>query len=222
MIFNEYSDVSAMMQTIADQLAQALRGQLEHAERATLAVAGGTTPGPVFDALCRLDLDWARVDIMLTDERWVAEDNPRSNTGLLRARLLVEKAAKAGFVPLFGGTDTPEESLAALTQRVQKSLPLTAVLLGMGEDMHTASIFPGADQLTAALTSDVPLLAMRAPAAPEPRMTLSAQVLNGASAKHLVIIGAQKRAAFEKAQELPADIAPIRAVMQGLNIHWTL
>jgi len=221
LIFNEYSNRSEMMKAVATGISKALRAGLSMRPRATLAVAGGTTPGPIFDLLCGRDLGWERVDIMLTDERWVPENSPRSNTALLRQRLLVDKAAKARLVPLYGATNAPEESLEALTVSLRHSLPLTVVLLGMGEDMHTASIFPGADQLQAAFARGAPpLLAMRAPGAAEPRITLSAEVLNGAAAKFLVITGVEKREALEKAQELPPEQAPIRALMDGLNVYW--
>jgi 6-phosphogluconolactonase len=90
----------------------------------------------------------------------------------------------------------------------------------MGADMHTASIFPGADQLDAALNGDATLVAMRAPGAPEPRITLSAKVLNDAMRRHIVIIGAEKRAALEKAQGLSPEEAPVAAVLKGATVHW--
>lgn len=221
MIFNEYVDREQMVIELAQIIAVALTDMLGHAPRASLAVAGGTTPGPVFDILCGVNLDWSRVDILLTDERWVAEDSPRSNTKLLRDRLLVDHAAKANLIPLYGGTELPEESLGMLGDGVRAALPLSVVLLGMGEDMHTASLFPGADKLEHALSpSAPPLLAMRAPGADEPRVTLTAPVLNGAMSKHLIITGTAKRAAFARAESQPAHIAPIRAIMRGLNVHW--
>jgi len=110
---------------------------------------------------------------MLTDERWVPETSDRSNTKLLRERLLIDAAQAAKFVPLYGGTSTPEDSLDDLIKGVQAHLPISVMLLGMGADMHTASIFPGADRLDAALHGDDVLVPMRAPGAPEPRITIS-------------------------------------------------
>ncbi|MGH1369214.1 MAG: 6-phosphogluconolactonase [Maritimibacter sp.] len=222
MKFVEYPDSELMMMDLADRIASDLRLALAQNERASLAVPGGTTPGPVFDVLSSLDLAWDRVDVMLTDERWVPESSERSNTRLLRARLLTDRAASARYVPLYGGSETPEESVASLGFGVAACLPLSVVLLGMGEDMHTASLFPGADQLDLALSAGAPeIVAMRAPGAPEPRMTLSAPVLDGAMAKHLVIIGAKKRAALDKARGIhDAKLAPITAVLNNMTVHW--
>ncbi len=223
MKFNEYADRELMMMELAQDIASDLSDMLSHAPRASLAVAGGTTPGPVFDILSGVGIDWGRVDVMLTDERWVPEDHPRSNTGLLRQRLLVDKAAAARLIPLYGGTEMPEESLGTLADGIRAALPLSVVLLGMGEDMHTASIFPDADKLEHALSPKAPpLLAMRAPGADEPRVTLTAPVLNGAMSKHLIITGTAKRAAFARAESMTPEFAPVRAVMRDLNVHWAV
>ncbi|MDE9449149.1 6-phosphogluconolactonase [Aliiroseovarius sp. Z3] len=218
----EYADRDMMMLDLADKIASELSRALDHQDRAALAVPGGTTPGPVFDALSGVDLDWARVDVMLTDERWVPEDHPRSNTALLKSRLLVDKAAEARLIPLFGGSAAPEDCLTTLTKGVQDAMPLSVVLLGMGEDMHTASLFPGADRLSDALSAKAPaLLPMRAPGAEEPRMTLTAPVLNGAMSKHLLIMGDGKRNALAAAIDADdAFDAPIKAVLTDMTVHW--
>ena len=91
----EYPDAEMMMMRLADVLASELKQALLTQDLASLAVPGGTTPGPIFDTLCAVDLDWSRVDVLLTDERWVPESSDRSNTALLRRRLLVNRAAAA-------------------------------------------------------------------------------------------------------------------------------
>ena len=216
----EYPDAELMMIRLADLLASELRTALSMNDTASLAVPGGTTPGPIFDSLCGVDLDWDRVRVMLTDERWVPEDSDRSNTRLLRQRLLTDKAAQAVYVPLYADAPTPEDKLEALSQTVSDALPLSVALLGMGADMHTASIFPGADQLEHALHGDDLLVAMRAPGAPEPRITLSAKVLQDAMRCHIVITGAEKRAALERARDLPPEEAPVAALLPGAVVHW--
>jgi 6-phosphogluconolactonase len=219
--FQTYPDREMLAMDLANKLAGDLRTILTHEERVVLAVPGGTSPGPVFDDLCAADLDWSRVDVMLTDERWVPEDSDRSNTRLLRERLLVERAAEARLLPLYVPAHEPEEVLAELETQIADELPLAVVLLGMGNDMHTASIFPGADQLDKALDPHAPILVpMRAPGAPEPRITLSARVLNEAIRKHVLILGQDKRATLEAARgKLPED-APINAVLDGATVHW--
>ena len=216
----EYPDAEMMMMDLADTLASELKNCLLVHEHASFAVPGGTTPGPIFDSLCAVDLDWKRVHVMLTDERWVPESSERSNTRLLRERLLTSRAAAATYVPLFAEAETPEEKLPELAAALQPELPISVMLLGMGADMHTASIFPGADQLDRALHGDDVLVAMRAPGAPEPRITLSASVLKSAMSRHLVIIGGEKREALERARHLPPEEAPVAAILSGTTVHW--
>ncbi len=215
-----YADSEMMMIEVAQRLAGELRQALQASERASLAVPGGTTPGPIFDSLCAADLEWERVSVMLTDERWVPEESPRSNTRLLRQRLLVNKAAAARHLPLHAPTGTPEEGIALLEKSIAEVLPLTTCLLGMGADMHVASIFPGADRLDEALHGEVILVPMRAPGAPEPRVTLSAAVLGRSIERHIVIIGPEKLEALETARTLPPEEAPVAALLRGSVVHW--
>ena len=217
----EYPDREIMMIDLAGIIASELESALHHADRATLVVPGGTTPGPIFDDLCAVDMEWDRVDVMLSDERWVPEDSERSNTRLLRERLLVNNANTARFLPLYAKADHPEDVLAELESVILPALPISVLLLGMGADMHTASIFPGADNLDLALDHHGPILVpMRAPGAPEPRITLSARVLDQALNKHIVITGAEKRAALEQAVRSTPHDAPIKAVLSGATVHW--
>jgi 6-phosphogluconolactonase len=220
MEFQEYADIEMMMMRLADQLASELKNALLTHDEASLAVPGGTTPGPVFDNLCDARIDWSRVRVLLTDERWVPESSDRSNTRLIRERLLTGRAADAIYVPLYADAPTPEDKLAELENGLAPALPLSVVLLGMGADMHTASIFPGADQLGRALNGDDSLVAMRAPGAPEPRITLSAKVLKQAMNRHILIVGDEKRAALEKARTLSPAEAPVSAILNDTTVHW--
>ena len=189
--------------------------------RASLSVPGGTTPGPIFDILSGVNLDWANVAVMLNDERWVGEDSPRSNTRLLKQRLLVNKAAAAQLIPLYAEASEPELMLKHLAEGIAPHLPLTVLLLGMGNDMHTASLFPGADLLAEALAANAPIvMALRAEAAGEPRITLTAPVLQEAQNIHILITGLEKRAAIEAAAGLPALEAPVRVVLDNATVHW--
>ena len=217
----EYPDQEMMMIDVANHLAGELAEYVMHHDAASFAVPGGTTPGPIFDVLCAADLDWSRVHVVLTDERWVPEDHERSNSRLIRERLLTDRAAAARYLPLYTGAAEPEAALDDMCAKLADELPISVLLLGMGADMHTASLFPGADRLEDALRSDAPvLMPMRAPGAGEPRVTLTARVLNGALKKHVLIFGAEKRAALEAAAGLSAREAPINAVLDGATVHW--
>jgi 6-phosphogluconolactonase len=216
-----YADRDMMAIDVAGQIADELSEALHHERRVCLAVPGGTTPGAMFDALCAADLDWGRVDVLPTDERWVPEDNPRSNARLIKERLLVNRAARARFLPLYTPAHAPEEVLAELESMIAPELPLTVAVLGMGEDMHTASLFPGARGLEEALAPKAPILVpIRRKDLEETRISLSARVLGGALSKHLLITGAAKRRALDGARVLPRADAPVGAVLQDAKIHW--
>ncbi len=221
MNLQDYPDRDFLFLKLADILAGELADVLRREGRATFSVPGGTTPGPVFDTLAGVELDWARVTLVLNDERWVPEDSPRSNTGLLRRRLLTGPAAAARLIPLYALADRPEDVLDRMSADLAPHLPLSVLLLGMGTDMHTASLFPGADRLAEALAPDAPpLMALRADAAGEPRITLTAPVLRGAIRTHVLVTGPEKRAALERAQHLSPAEAPIRLVLDHATIHW--
>jgi 6-phosphogluconolactonase len=218
---DEYADREMMMLRLADRLAGEIGDFLRRHERVSLAVPGGTTPGPVFDVLSAIDLDWARVTVVPTDERWVDPDSPRSNARLIRERLLVGRAAAAGFVSLATADATPEAALPALADAVAPLRPLTVLLLGMGEDGHVASLFPGADRLAEALSASAPpVMALRAPGAPEPRISLTAPVLTEALSVHLLITGEAKRAVLERAARLTPAEAPVKLVLDQATVHW--
>ena len=221
MTLNEYPDAEMLAINLANVLAGKLTAALMHEDRATLVVPGGTTPGPIFDALCDADLDWSRVDVMLSDERWVPEDDPRSNATLIRERLLTGRAAAATFHPFYAGGDDPEAVLSEVETRIEPLLPVAVALLGMGADMPTASLFPRGDNLRLALDAGAPVLvSMRAPGLDCTRVSLSARVLRAALSLHLVITGNDKRAALDRAATLPPEEAPVAAILNEAEVHW--
>ena len=221
MKFEAYPDREMMMLGVANILAGELADFIRRDGQASFCVPGGTTPGPIFDILSGVDLDWQHISVFLNDERWVPENNPRSNTALIRQRLIRGRAASANLVPLYADTPQPEDSLDALCAGLAPHLPISVLLLGMGTDMHTASLFPGADRLAEGLAHDAPiLLPMRADAAGEPRMTLTARVLKDAMSCHILITGPEKRAALERAQSLTELEAPVKSVLGNATVHW--
>lgn len=224
--FLQYPDRETLMENIAEDVADQLAEAISLRGSATLAVPGGTTPAPFLELLSNVDIDWSKVRVMLTDERFVPETSERSNTRLLRETLMQNNAAAADLVPFYMEADTPEEVLDDLTSAIAEALPLDVCVLGMGSDMHTASLFPEADRLAEGLDADgkAVLLPMRAPGAPEPRLTLTASVLRGARNIHILITGEAKKAALEVALvEGPASEAPIRVILDAatqVDVHY--
>lgn len=218
--FVEYPDREMLSLSLADKIAGQLSQHLRTSPTASLCLPGGTTPAPVYDTLSGIDLEWARVTVFLNDERWVDGDHPRSNSRLLRRHLLTNRAAGAQYIDLFTGDPSPEAAVEALAQAIRPQLPLTVLLLGMGTDMHTASLFPGTDEAVQGLASDAPLVMAVNSIQDEPRVTLTAPALQKAIHSHLMITGADKRAALEMAQNLDPRDAPIRAFLGDITVHW--
>ena len=219
MKFVEYADREMLMVDLAQQLAGDLNASLMVNDQVSFAVPGGTTPGPAFDALCAADLDWSRVHVMPSDERWVDESSERSNARLIKSRLLTERAAAAQFAPFFVEGAEAEEAMGEVSASLAPLLPISVLLLGMGADMHTASLFPGAPELGAALTAEAPVMAIQ-PEGQETRVTLTGPVLAGAMHTHVLITGEEKREALERAKSLGAMEAPIVTVLANATVHW--
>jgi 6-phosphogluconolactonase len=172
----------------------------------------------LFARLSQQALDWGRVQVTLVDERWVPESDERSNARLVKSLLLQGAATNATFVPLYSDAATPEQGLAASRARIDAlPLPFDVVLLGMGDDGHTASFFPGGDHLADALDLEgtARLLPMRAPAAGEPRITLSLPTLLQTGALYLLVSGEKKRDVLADARLGLGDARhyPVRAVL---------
>ena len=151
---------------LADITAARLRAAVSARGAASLVVSGGRTPAPMFRALRACELPWERVTVTLADERWVPADAADSNERMVRAELLQGAAAAARFVGLVNAAPTPEAGRAA-TDAALRAIPrpFDVVMLGMGNDGHTASLFPDAPALAAALAPA--LAAALAPGQPD-------------------------------------------------------
>ncbi len=224
--FMHYPDRTTLMENLAEDVAAQLADVLETQGKATLVVPGGTTPSPFLKRLSKAPLAWENVSVLLSDERFVPQSSPRSNTRLIHETLLQNRAAAAHFIPLYKPAPLPEDVLDELASAITKALPIDVCVLGMGTDMHTASLFPGADRLTAALDPETPhiVLPMRAPGADEPRLSLTAKVLRGAKHIHILLTGTDKKTALEHALiDGPATQAPIRCILNApteVEIHY--
>ena len=204
----------ALATSLARDVADELSRTIEAKGKATLAVSGGTTPKLFFEKLSMIDIPWSRVSVTLVDERQVPESSERSNARLVRAHLLQNKAAAARFVPLVDNPDA--ENIPAFDVAV----------LGMGNDGHTASFFPGGDTLAEAIDAETRkrLIAITAPGAGEPRLTFTLPVLAQAGRLALHIEGAEKKQVLKQAlAEGPQEDMPVRAVLRGpapVTLYW--
>jgi 6-phosphogluconolactonase len=215
----DFPDPQALAEALARSVAEDLRDALATRDTASLALSGGNTPKAFMQALALQPLDWPRIAVTLVDERWVPESNARSNAALLRTNLLQGPAAAARFVPLYRDAPEPEQALAEIESDLAAlPSPFDALVLGMGNDGHTASFFPGGDHLTAALdpSTTAVLLPMRAPDAGEPRITLTLPPILAARHLYLHIEGAGKRQVLAEALsgEGPGAAYPIRSVLE--------
>ncbi len=231
--FQEYPDRDTLMRGLAELVADQLRAAQASRHhrtpkadrRVTLAVPGGTTPRPFLEALSEADLAWPDVDVILTDERLVDDSDPRSNSRLLRKALLRGPAASARFVDFHTADPQGDRAMPTLRGRLAAVLPIDVLVLGMGGDMHTASLFPHAPGLADALATDAPVLLRTRPEdQPEDRLTLSAPVLRAAGVIHILITGPEKRAALETAlADGPIEDAPVRVALTApcpVTVHY--
>jgi 6-phosphogluconolactonase len=221
----DFRDKQQLAEALADAVAANLKAGVMARGAASLAVSGGSTPALFFRVLSgRGDVPWDKVTVTLVDERWVDETSERSNARLVKANLLQGRAAAATFVPLYRGGAEVDAYAAGVAQR-QVPQPFDAAILGMGNDGHTASFFPGGDTLAEALTAAGPVVAINAPGASEPRVTLTLEVLLASRALYLHIEGEQKVETLARAEaEGPVEDMPVRAVLRQtqtpLSIYW--
>lgn len=215
--WNTFANPQALAEALADRVAAQLDEAIKARGSATLAVSGGGTPPPFFKALSRRRLDWKTVTVTLADERFVPASSARSNARLVAQHLLQNAAARASFIDLFHDTDSVEEAAAIADSDVAAlPLPLDVVVLGMGTDGHTASFFPDADDIAQILdpADTRHVLPVHAPAAVEPRLTLSMPVICNAGLVVLHIEGEDKKRVLETALG-EETILPVRAVLEN-------
>jgi 6-phosphogluconolactonase len=209
---------------LAEHIRQSLTRAVETRGEAAIALSGGRTPIPLFQRLSETALPWSSISVTLADDRWLPTDQADSNAGLIEQHLLQHEARQARFISLWQAGKTAQEAEADCAQRLS-ALPerLDMVLLGMGNDGHTASLFPCAQELEHALETEQPCAAVTPTSAPHARMTLSAKRLLASRERILHLKGADKLETLQNAL-LDDDIRimPIRLFLrQPLTIYWS-
>ena len=224
-----FDDSDALSDALAWDVGQTLRAAIAAREQASLVVSGGRTPLGLFNRLSAQELAWHNVIVTLADERWVEPDAAASNERLVRLELLRDKAAHAHFI----GLKSSAGAAANSEMHVWRTLahvprPFDLVLLGMGDDGHTASLFPTAAAIASALDASLPpaCIAMEAPVVPHSRLSFNLAALLDARRIVLQIQGAKKWQVYQTAQLAGAATAmPIRAVLRQsrvpVDVYWS-
>ncbi|QJI44655.1 6-phosphogluconolactonase [Pseudomonas sp. ADAK2] len=221
---HEFKSPVLLADGLALNVAKLLSDAIDARGSATLVVSGGRSPVAFFQNLAKQKLDWSKVVVTLADERWVPVEHADSNAGLLKRYLLQGPAAKAQFLSLYSATANLELAAEQADRLLAELPPIDVLILGMGDDGHTASLFPNSPNLSDALKVDgtrrcYPMLA---PTVPHQRLTMSRALL--ASAKTTVLsISGQSKLTTLSAALASDDVAamPIRAFLQPtLEIYW--
>jgi 6-phosphogluconolactonase len=214
----KFADSDSLSLTLSIQLAANLKAAIAARGLASLVVSGGKSPTKLFELLRAESLDWSRVCVALADERWVDPTDPGSNEKLVRDVLLKGFAAAARFIGLKNGAPTPDlGAVSAWETFARVPRPFDAVVLGMGDDGHTASLFPRSPNLPSALNpaAVAGCVGMWSPVAPHPRLSLNLSALLDSRRIVVLITGAQKWNTYCAASaEGPVQDMPIRAVLR--------
>lgn len=226
-----FTDGDAWADACAARLNDTLAAALVDTGKAVFAGSGGSTPAPIYRRMARAGLDWSRVVVTLVDERYVPETSPESNATLLKQTLLTGPAAAARFVPLFHPAVTVDRAatLAAHALAAEGG-KLDAVLLGMGEDGHICSMFPGSPTLKTLFSPSLQPTVLGVPHGRDgtppslERLTVNLPYLMTARRVVLAITGAAKRSVFARESAGNPATRPIAALIAArvpLDVLWT-
>lgn len=202
--------------SLAGAIADILRKGLASHGQASLVVPGGTTPQLFFHELAREKLDWSNVWVTVTDERWLEPSSPNSNEYGVRNHFLQAEASKARWIGLKNNQPSALAGLEqALARLKQMPRPCDAVVVGMGEDGHIASLFPG----NVLPEAEASCTATRAPSGPPDRISLTSRSLLDTRRLFLLMGGPHKYAVLQRAlQAGPAMKYPVRLLLQQRNV----
>lgn len=214
-ILRKFDNATELNQVFSQEIADKLQAGIEQNGTATLLVSGGNTPKPMFEMLSKKDIDWQNVNIALVDDRWVELDDAASNEAMVNSALLINKANAANFVGMKTEHNNAFDAVDAVTKKFTSfNKPFDVVILGMGEDGHTASIFPCCAQLDEALTTDADIMATEPTTAPHQRMTFTKSALLNSKQLYLHLVGESKETVLQDvAAGSDEKLAPIRAFL---------
>lgn len=227
--FTSFTTRDALQSAAAKHIEAILRTTLEQRQSATILCAGGSTPKPVYRQISGATLDWSRVHVGLTDERWVDETDDASNAGMIRRELLRGHADAARFTPMVtDATCEPAEAMDTIGAAYHHlTMTPDLAVVGMGPDAHTLSWFPGADGLNHALDPETSANVATIEAIPSDvtgnhttRVTLTLPVIVRTEQVVLLITGEAKRAALEAAASDAPISHLIRAAGSRLTTYW--
>ncbi|MDP1550787.1 MAG: 6-phosphogluconolactonase [Nitrosomonas sp.] len=215
-----FLNIEQLSQAFADFAATTLQNTLSQKQHATLVVPGGNTPRYYLPALAKCALPWDRIIVTLSDERWVDVNDAQSNEHLVKQHLMNHLPANTRFVGLKTRHDNPFAAIEEIHQRLdQLPLPLSLTVLGLGEDGHIASLFPG---MNPDLSTTHHCVAVAPPVAPSPRVSLSLKLLAESENIVLVVTGKTKRRLLNQLNEYPDPELPIVWLLQRTHATITV
>lgn len=228
---HSFQNADDMVRALSDEIVSRLTASVSSRGAASLAVSGGTTPGVLFDALSVQNAPWDKVFVTLSDERWIAPNQDGSNEKLVRTRLLQNLASGAKLVPLKTLDASPDAAEAKVDAAIAAMpRPFDIMLLGMGDDGHTASLYPHAAGLDAALDLAKPNLVQAIHAdsavATGKRMTFTLRAILDSKLIVILIRGEEKLATYRKAAAgTDTHEMPVRAVLHQtqapVQVYWS-